>query len=145
MDFQTETFHQYFTESWKIFTGNATITNILTDGNISSVFYRELQNIYCKCHNHRRLYMSRGGRDVVWRQWRLSVVPPGVRCRVLERVFEFNHKIMIKVQESPPNIMVSKNLWSARVWVRDWLCRGKTHHPQCTLPKVSCIVVWLSF
>jgi hypothetical protein len=61
MDFQTETFRQYFTESWKIFTGNATITNILTDGNISSVFYRELQNIYCKCHNHRRLYMSRGG------------------------------------------------------------------------------------
>jgi len=57
MDFQTETFRQYFTESWKIFTGNATITNILTDENISSVFYRELQNIYCKCHNHRRLYI----------------------------------------------------------------------------------------
>jgi hypothetical protein len=55
MDFQTKTFHQYFTESWKIFTGNTTITNILTDKNISSVFYRELQNIYCKCHNHRRL------------------------------------------------------------------------------------------
>jgi hypothetical protein len=25
------------------------------------------------------------------------------------------------------------------------LCKGKTHHPQCTLPKVSCIVVWLFF
>jgi hypothetical protein len=41
--------------------------------------------------------------------------------------------------------MVTRNLWSARVWVRDWLCKGKTHHPQCTLPKVSCIVVWLFF
>jgi len=59
--------------------------------------------------------------------------------------FGFNNKIMIKVQESPPSIMVTRNLWSARVWVRDWLCKGKTHHPQCTLPKVSCIVVWLFF
>jgi len=41
--------------------------------------------------------------------------------------------------------MVTRNLWSARVWVRDWLCKEKTHHPQCTLPKVSCIVVWLFF
>jgi hypothetical protein len=41
--------------------------------------------------------------------------------------------------------MVTRNLWSARVWVRDWLCKGKMHHPQCTLPKVSCIVVWLFF
>ena len=41
--------------------------------------------------------------------------------------------------------MVTRNLWSARVWVRDWLCKGKTHHPQCTLPKVRCIVVWLFF
>ena len=43
------------------------------------------------------------------------------------------------------SIMVTRNLWSVRVWVRDWLCKGKTHHPQCTLPKVSCIVVWLFF
>jgi hypothetical protein len=34
---------------------------------------------------------------------------------VLERVFGFNHKIMINVQESPPSIMVTRNLWSARV------------------------------
>ena len=68
-----------------------------------------------------------------------------VRCCVLGRVFVFNHKIMIKVQELPPSIMVTRNLWSARVWVRNWLCKGKTHHPQCTLPKVSCIVVWLFF
>jgi hypothetical protein len=39
----------------------------------------------------------RGARDVVWRQRRLSVVPPGVRCCVLGRVFGFNHKIMINV------------------------------------------------
>jgi len=43
--------------------------------------------------------------------------------------FEFNHKIMIKVQKSLPNIMVTRNLWSTRVWVRDWLCLEKTHHP----------------
>jgi hypothetical protein len=43
------------------------------------------------------------------------VVPPGVKCDVLGRFFGFNHKIMIKVQESPPNIMVTRNLWSARV------------------------------
>jgi hypothetical protein len=42
-------------------------------------------------------------------------VPPGVKCDVLGRFFGFNHKIMIKVQESPPNIMVTRNLWSARV------------------------------
>jgi hypothetical protein len=29
--------------------------------------------------------------------------------------FGFNHKIMIKVQESSPSIMVTRNLWSARV------------------------------
>ena len=69
-----------------------------------------------------------------------------VRCVVCwEGSCRFNHKIMIKVQESPPSIMVTRNLWSVRVWVRDWLCKRKTHHPQCTLPKVSCIVVWLFF
>jgi hypothetical protein len=41
--------------------------------------------------------------------------------------------------------MVTRNLWSARVCVRDWLCKGKMHHPQCTLPKINCIVVWLFF
>ena len=68
-------------------------------------------------------------------------MPPGVKCDVLGRFFGFNHKIMIKVQESPPSIMVTRNLWSARVWVRDWLCKGKTYHAQRSLPKVSCIVV----
>jgi hypothetical protein len=42
--------------------------------------------------------------------------------------FGFNHKIMIKIKESPPNIMVTRNLWFARVWVRDWLCKGNTHY-----------------
>jgi len=42
-------------------------------------------------------------------------VPHVVRCGVLGRFFGFNHKIMIKVQESPPSIMVTKNLWFARV------------------------------
>ena len=65
-----------------------------------------------------------------------------VKCGVLGRVFfGFNHKIMINVSESPSSIIVTKNLWYARILVRDWLCKGKTHHPQCTLPKVSCIVV----
>ena len=64
-------------------------------------------------------------------------------CEVLcvGKGFGFNYKIMINVQESLPSIMVTRNLWSARVRVRDWLCKGKTHHSQCTLPKVSCIVV----
>jgi hypothetical protein len=42
-------------------------------------------------------------------------VPPVVRCGVLGRFLGFNHKIMIKVQESPPSIMVTRNLWSARI------------------------------
>jgi hypothetical protein len=29
--------------------------------------------------------------------------------------FRFNHKIIIKVKESPPSIMVTGNIWSARV------------------------------
>jgi hypothetical protein len=48
--------HRYFTESWEIFTGNATITDVFTDGWNPSVFYRELKNIYWECHNHQRLH-----------------------------------------------------------------------------------------
>ena len=72
-----------------------------------------------------------------------ALVVPLVWCVVFGKVFRFNHKIMINIRESPPSIMVTRNLRSARVWVRDWLCKGKTHHPQCTLPRVSCIVVLL--
>ena len=42
-----------------------------------------------------------------------------VRRGVLGMFFGFNHKIMIKVKESPPNIMITRNLWFARVYVRD--------------------------
>jgi hypothetical protein len=42
-----------------------------------------------------------------------KVIPSGVWC--VRKVFGFNHKIMINVQESPPSIMVTRNLWSARV------------------------------
>jgi len=41
--------------------------------------------------------VARGGRNVVWRRQRLSVVPPIVRYCVLGRVFGFNHKIIINV------------------------------------------------
>jgi hypothetical protein len=77
----------------------------------------------------------RGGHDVIWRWRRL------LSCLLMRDVVCW--KIMINFLESPPSIMVTRNLWSARVWVRDWLCKGKTHHPQCTLPKISCIVDWL--
>jgi hypothetical protein len=36
-------------------------------------------------------------------------------CVLLGRVFGFNHKIMIKVQELPSSIMDIRNLWSVRV------------------------------
>jgi hypothetical protein len=54
-------------------------------------------------------------RDVVWRRRRLSVVPPIVRCGVFGRFFGFNHKIIIKVQESLPSIMVIRTygLWES--------------------------------
>ena len=95
--------------------------------------------VQCSCH------LCRGAA-----RCRLAIaeapgVPPDEGCCVLGRVYGFNHKIMIKVQKSPPSIMVTRNLWSARVWVRDWLCKRKTHNPQCTLPKANCIIVWLFF
>ena len=50
----TETVRRYFTKSCKIFTTFS--TNVNTDGNRLSVFYQELQSIYCICHNYRRPY-----------------------------------------------------------------------------------------
>ena len=79
----------------------------------------------------------REGHDVIWRWRRL------LSCLLMRSVVCW--KIMISFWESPPSIMVTRNLWSAKVWVRDWLCKEKMHHPQYTLPKVSCIVVWLFF
>ena len=51
--------------------------------------------------------LSRG--DVVWRRRRLLSC---LLCEVLcvEKGFGFNYKIMIKVQDSPPSIMVTRNL-----------------------------------
>ena len=49
---QMKTFRWYFTESWKIFTANAIITDIYTDGYMSSAFHRK--NIYFICHYHRQ-------------------------------------------------------------------------------------------
>ena len=49
---QKECFRQYFTESWEIFTANAIITDVYTDGYIPSAFHRELKNIYFICHYH---------------------------------------------------------------------------------------------
>ena len=47
---------RYLTESYKIFTEYATITDVSTNGLRPSVFHIELHNIYCICHNHRQLY-----------------------------------------------------------------------------------------
>jgi len=47
---------RYLTESYKIFTEYAIITDVSTNGLRPSVFHRELHNIYCICHNHRQLY-----------------------------------------------------------------------------------------
>jgi hypothetical protein len=48
------------------------------------------------------------------------IVPPEGVCVIgKENEFGFNHKIMIKVQESPSIIMVTRNLWFVRVWVRE--------------------------
>jgi len=52
---------------------------------------------------------------------RSFIVPLEEVC-VIGKGNEFGHKIMIKVKKSLPSIMVTRNLWSTRVWVRDWLC-----------------------
>jgi hypothetical protein len=52
-DFQTDVVRQYFTESCKMFTAYATFTDGFPNRHSLSVFYRELQNIYCICHKHR--------------------------------------------------------------------------------------------
>jgi len=51
---RTDKVRRHFTERWKIFTGNATITDVFTDGKSPSAFYRELKDIYWICHYHRR-------------------------------------------------------------------------------------------
>jgi hypothetical protein len=65
---------------------------------------------------------------------------------VLEMSFGFNHKSMImKFRSRHLVLWFLENHWFARILVRDWLCKGKTHDSLYTLPKVSYIVVWLLF
>jgi len=58
------------------------------------------------------------GCDVEW-SWQAIGTSWGGIVVGKEKCFGFNHKILIKIQESSPRIMVTRNLWSARVWVRD--------------------------
>jgi len=75
---------------------------------------------------------------VTGRCWVLTSYCASWEVLLLEKKisFGFNHKAMIKV---------TRNIWSVRVWVRDWLYKGKTHHPQFILSKVSYIIIWLFF
>jgi len=86
-----------------------------------------------------------GGRDVIW-WWRRLVsclLMRGVVC--WEGFLELIIKLWLMFR-SRHLVLWSLGTYGLREsWVRDWLCKGKTDHPQCTLPKVSCIVVWLFF
>jgi hypothetical protein len=68
-------------------------------------------------HKDRGMLLVAGSRcDVVWRWRRLFsclLCEVGVCvcvCVCVGKVFRFNHIIMINVQESPPSIMVTRNL-----------------------------------
>ena len=56
----TDYVRQHFTESSKIITWNATITDPNTDGLSPSAFHREFENNYLKFHDHRRQYQVGG-------------------------------------------------------------------------------------
>jgi hypothetical protein len=72
-------------------------------------------------------------------------MPPKRYC-VGKESFEFNHKIMIIRFKSRHIILrLLGNIMVYESSVRDWLCKGKTHHLQCTLPKIGFIIVWLFF
>jgi hypothetical protein len=60
-----KTVRRYFTNSCKIFTTFTTITNDHTDGLWPSVFYRDLQNIYCPCHNHQHCFWQTNCRYII--------------------------------------------------------------------------------
>jgi len=57
----TKTVRRYFTNSCKIFTTFATITDDHTDGLWPSVFYR----VYCQCHNHRHCFRQIDRRYII--------------------------------------------------------------------------------
>ena len=58
-----------------------------------------------------RITVAWSRRDVVWRQQRLLSC---LLCEVCVCWEGFNHTIMIKVQESSPSIMVTRNLLQTR-------------------------------
>jgi hypothetical protein len=62
-----------------------------------------------------------------------------------EMFFNLIIKLWLRFMSHHLVLWLLGTLWSARVWVRDWLCKGKMHHSQCTLPKINYIVVWLFF
>jgi hypothetical protein len=63
-----------------------------------------------------------------------------------KKSFGYNYKIMIIDFKSRHLVLwLLKNLWSVRVWIFDWLYKGKIHYFQCILPKINCIVLWLFF
>jgi len=65
---------------------------------------------------------------------------PSERC--VKWGFGYNHKFMIiRFRSRHLALWLLGNLWYLRVWVKDLLCKEKIYHPQCTLPKVNCIVV----
>ena len=65
---------------------------------------------------------------------------PSERC--VKWGFGYNHKLMIiRFRSRHLVLWLLGNLWYLRVWVKDLLCKEKIYHPQCTLPKVNCIVV----
>jgi len=44
--------------------------------------------------------------------------------------FGYNHKIMIiRLMSRHLVLCLLRNIWSARVQVRDWLCKGKINYP----------------
>jgi hypothetical protein len=73
---QMDTVSVSISPSWKIFTRNAIITDISTECYCLSVFYRELQNIYCKCDNHWRLYRRIQSIGICWRSSQLPTESP---------------------------------------------------------------------
>ena len=72
---------RYFTESCKIFTAFATITDDHTDGLWPSIFYQELLKIYCPCHNHRRCFWQ-NHRRTLQIPMRVTVRVPGWSTRL---------------------------------------------------------------
>jgi hypothetical protein len=83
---------RYFTESCKIFTAFATITDDHTDGLWPSIFYQELLKIYCPCHNHRRCFWQNHRRSCKFQCVWLS------ECQVGQPVYRWHHRRTLQIQ-----------------------------------------------